>query len=212
MAVVIDEAVCGGLDALPAGPALSAALEGLDPAGLTGEETAAWMRAWFRTRNHADYQLLRSLREACAARAGTTARVALDEFAPQIAAASLGWSSTTACSRLDLAVGVLERMPTLGQRMRSGELELAKATAFVTGLEGLTEAQCAAVLARLLDEAPELPLGKLRERILEAGYAVDPVWGATRLAAATARARVCTETNPSGAVNVCGRDLDPELA
>jgi hypothetical protein len=212
MAVVVDEAVCGGLDALPAGPALSAALVEVDPAGLTGEEAAAWMRAWFRTRNHGDWALLVSIREACASRAGTTVRVELDEFAPKIAAASLGWSVTKACTRLDLAVAVLERLPALGERMRRGDLELDKAAAFVTGLDGLTAEQCAEVFAMLLDEARDLPIGQLRERILDAGYAVDPVWGANRLAAATARARVSTETNPSGAVNVCGRDLDPDLA
>ncbi len=119
---------------------------------------------------------------------------------------------TTACTRLDVAVGVLERMPALGERMRVGDLELAKATAFVTGLEGLTDAQCAEVLATVLDEAPELPLGQLRDRILDAAYAVDPVWAANRLAAATARARVTRESAPSGAVNLCGRDLPPDLA
>ncbi|NMO92801.1 HNH endonuclease signature motif containing protein [Actinomycetospora sp. TBRC 11914] len=212
MAVVVDEAVLGGLDALPAGPALAAEVGAADPAALTGDEAAAWLRAGFRQRNHADWQLLVALREACSARAGTTVRVGLDEFAPKIAAANLGWSPAAAGRKLDLAVGVLERMPALGERMRRGSLELAKAAAFVTGLDGLTDAQCAEVLDKLLDEAAELPLGQLRDRILAAGYAVDPVWGANRLAAATARARVSTETNPSGAVNVCGRDLDPALA
>ena len=64
----------------------------------------------------------------------------------------------------------------------------------------------------LLGEAPELELAELRDRILDAAYAVDQVWAANRLAAATARARVSTETAPSGAVNVCGRDLPPDLA
>jgi hypothetical protein len=39
----------------------------------------------------------------------------------------------------------------------------------VTGLDGLGGAQCAAVLAALLGEAAELPVGRLRERILAAG-------------------------------------------
>ena len=212
MTVVVDEAALDGFDARPGGPALAVAVEFVDPTTLTGQDAAAWMRAGFRVRNHADWLLLRAIREACSARADTTDRAPLDEFAPKIAAASLGWSTTTACTRLDLAVGVLERMPALGERMRVGELELAKATAFVTGLEGLTDAQCAEVLATVLDEAPDLPLGQLRDRILSAGYAVDPVWAANRLAAATARARVSTETAPSGAVNLCGRDLDPDLA
>src|ERR1700712_187208 len=212
MAVMIDAAALEGFDALPAGPALAAALEEADPGALIGQDAAAWMRAGFRQRNHADWLLLRAIREACSARAGTTVRVEDDEFAPKIAAANLGWSTTTAATRLDLAVGILERMPALGERLCTGSLELAKATAFVTGLEGLGEAQCAEVLARLLDEAPDLPLGQLRDRILDAGYAVDRVWGPTRLAAATARARVTAETAPSGAVNLCGRDLPPELA
>jgi hypothetical protein len=209
---VVDEAAVGGFDALSAGPALAAALEDVDPASLVGEDVAAWMRAGFRSRNHADWLLLRAIREACSARSGTTTRTELDEFAPKIAAAGLGWSSSMAAARVDLAVGILERMPALGERLRLGTLELAKAAAFVTGLEGLTDAQCAAVLASLLDDAPDLPIGRLRDRILAAAYDVDPVWAANRLAAATARARVSTETNPSGAVNVCGRDLPPELA
>ena len=211
MTVVVDEAALGGFDAQPGGPALAAAVEFVDPTTLVGQDTAAWMRGAFRVRNHADWLLLRALREACRARADTTVRVE-DEFAPRIAAANLGWSTTTAGTRLEIAVGILERMPALGERMRSGELELAKAGAFVTGLDGLTDAQCAQVVAGLLDQAPELPLGQLRDRILSAGYAVDRVWGANRLAAATARARVTRETAPSGAVNVCGRDLDPGLA
>jgi hypothetical protein len=200
MAVVVDEAAPGGFDALPGGPALAVEVDAADPAGMVGQDTAAWMRAAFRVRNHADWQLLVAIREACAARAGTTERVGLDEFAPKIAAANLGWSATAAASKLDLAVGVLERMPALGRWMQRGELELAKAAAFVTGLDGLGGAQCAAVLAALLGEAAELPVGRLRERILAAGYAVDPVWAANRLAAATVRARVTRETNPSGAV------------
>ncbi len=212
MAVMVDEAALGGFDALPGGPALAAEVDAADPATLSGEQAAAWMRAAFRVRNHGDWQLLVAIREASSARADTTDRAGLDEFAPKIAAANLGWSAAAASTKLDLAVGVLERMPALGERMRQGELELTKAASFVTGLDGLTDAQCAEVLAKLLDEAPDLPVGQLRDRILAAGYAVDRLWGANRLAAATARARVSTETAPSGAVNVCGRDLDPDLA
>ena len=212
MAVMVDEAALDGFDALPGGPTLAAEVDAADPATLIGQQAAAWMRAAFRVRNHADWPLLRAIREACSARADTTHRVQLDEFAPTIAAANLGWSASAAATKLDLAVGVLERMPALGERMRRGELELTKAASFVTGLDGLTDAQCAEVLAKLLDEAPDLPMGRLRDRILDAGYAVDKVWGANRLAAATARARVTRETNPSGAVNLCGRDLPPEMA
>ncbi len=212
MRAVYDEATLDRFSGLPTGPPLAAVLETLDPTTLDGQDTAAWMRAAFRVRNHADWLLLRSIREACSARADTTARVDLDEFAPKIAAASLGWSATMAATRLELAVGVLERMPALGEAMRVGRLEHAKAAAFVTGLDGLTDPQCRAVVAALLDQAPELTLAQLRERILDTAYAIDHVWAANRLAAATARARVATETAPSGAVNICGRDLPPELA
>ena len=119
MTVVVDEAALGGFDAQPGGPALAAAVEFLDPTTLIGQDTAAWMRAGFRVRNHADRLLLRALREACRARADITVRVA-DEFAPAIAAANLGWSTTTAGARLEIAVGILERMPALAERMRSG--------------------------------------------------------------------------------------------
>jgi hypothetical protein len=200
----------GGFDDLSAGPALAAALEAADPATLVGEDAAAWMRASFRARNHADWLLLLTIREACSSRAGTTVRVGLDEFAPKIAAANLGWSATMACSRLDLAIGVLERMPALGEAMRTGTLEVAEAAAFVTGLDGLSDDQCRKVVDTVLPDAATMNLQELRTRILDAGYAIDRDWGAARLAAATARARVSAETAPSGAVNLCGRDLDPD--
>ncbi|HEY2223808.1 HNH endonuclease signature motif containing protein [Actinomycetospora sp.] len=212
MAVMVDEAVLGGFDALPPGLALAAALHEVDPSALPGEEAAAWMRAAFRARNHQDWMLLRAVREACSARSGTTVRVQLDEFTPKIAAASLGWTTTMAASRLHLAVGVLERMPALGEAMRRGTLEAAEASAFVTGLEGLSDEQARRVVDTVLPDTPEMGLSELRARILEAAYAVDRVWGAARLAAATARARVSAETAPSGAVDLCGRDLDPNLA
>ncbi|MCD2195467.1 HNH endonuclease [Actinomycetospora endophytica] len=209
-AVTVESA--GGFDDLPAGPELAAALEAVDPASLVGEVAAAWLRGAFRVRNHADWLLLVTLREASGARAGTTVRADPDEFTPKIPAASLGWTATMAAARLHLAHGVLERMPALGAAMRAGKLEVGEASAFVTGLEGLSDEQARRVVDAVLPDIAALGLSALRERILDAAYAVDPVWAAARLAAATARARVSAETAPSGAVDLCGRDLDPNLA
>jgi hypothetical protein len=212
MTAVVDEAAVGGFDALPAGPALAAALEAEEPSSFVGEEAAAWMRGACRVRNHADWLLLVSIHEACRSRAGTTARAEFDEFAPKIAAASLGWTATMAAGRVHLAVGVLDRMPRLGEAMRDGGLDASEAQAFVTGLEGLSDEQARRVVDAVLPDVASLGLSALRERILDAAYAIDPIWGAARLAAATARARVTAETAPSGAVDLCGRDLDPNLA
>ncbi|MEJ2870698.1 HNH endonuclease signature motif containing protein [Actinomycetospora sp. OC33-EN08] len=195
-----------------AGPVLAAVLAEVVPAALSGQHAAAFMRAAARQRNHDDAVLLRALQQACRARADTVERVHDGQFAPGIAAAGLGWSETMASTRYMLADHVFDRVPALGEAMDSGYLEERKAAIFASATEGLDDAQCARVVQIVLPEAGGLGYAALRERILEVARAVDPDWAAARLAAAVAAARVSARTAPSGAVDLTGHDLPPDLA
>lgn len=214
MAVVVGTETPGGdpFAGIPAGPGLAAALAGVDVAGLAGQQVAAWMRAAFRQRNHDDVVFLDALRQTCRSRADECRRVLDDGFAPKAAAANLGWSPITASARYGLACFVLDAQPALGAAMYAGVLEERKADIFDSATEGLEDEQVAEVVRIVLPEAPGLAYQALRERILEVARALDPAWAAGRLAAAVARARVATRTSPSGAVDLCGYDLPPDLA
>ena len=199
-------------DGIAPGVELGAALAAVDPTTLVGQDAAAWMRAAFRQRNHDDWVLLGAIQEACRSRADTTTRYRTDEFAPHVAAAGLGWSQTMAGRRHELAYFARDAVPALGEAMRTGVLEEPKAAIFHSALEGMELEQCAKVVEIVLPEAPGLGYQALRARILEVARDVDPDWAAARLAAALARARVSTRTAPSGAVDLAGQDLPPDLA
>ncbi|MEJ2867977.1 hypothetical protein WCD74_09395 [Actinomycetospora sp. OC33-EN08] len=214
MAAVLETETPGGdpFAGIPAGPELAVALAAVEVAELPGQQVAAWMRATFRQRNHDDAVLLDAIRQACRSRADDCRRVYDDGFAPRIAAANLGWSAVTASARYGLACFVHDAQPALGAAMHSGELEERKAAIFDAATEGLDDNQITEVVRIVLPEAPGLAYQALRERILEVARALDPAWAAGRLAAAVARARVAARPSPSGAVDLVGYDLPPDLA
>ncbi len=131
-----DDGVAAVLTARVPGAELLGALA-TDSASVVGEVAEAGMRAGFALECHATWLRCRWLLEACRARAGTTARVLDDPYAAQLAAAALASSSTMAAMRLELAEGVLERLPALGEEMAAGRLEDRKAWHFVSVLRDL---------------------------------------------------------------------------
>ena len=121
--------VAAVLEARVPGPELWAALS-TDPALAVGEVAEAGMRAGFALECHAAWLRCRWLLEACRARAGTTTRVLDDPYAAQVAAAALACSSTMAAMRLELAAGVLERLPRSGGGDGGGAVGGAQGLAF----------------------------------------------------------------------------------
>ncbi|MDL5159329.1 HNH endonuclease signature motif containing protein [Actinomycetospora termitidis] len=200
------------MTALPLEPTVaSAAPVELEPSAVPGELAEDELRAAFAAENRAAWTKLRWLREACRSRAGTTVReTGRDDGA--VAAAALGWSASMAGARLELADGVLERLPALGEAMASGALEPTKAWLFVSTLRELDRDRAVAVVDRLLARAPRTPHQKLREMIEVAAAEIDPDWDEARRAAAIARARVLARIGPSGAAELSGLDLPWEAA
>jgi hypothetical protein len=207
--LVFDDGV---MTALPTEPTRTAEVPvELDPAAVPGELAEDGLRAAFAVENRAAWSKLRWLREACRSRAGTTVREpGRDDGA--VAAAALGWSASMSGARLELADGVLERLPALGEAMAAGDLESTKAWLFVSTLRELDRERAIAVVERLLSRAPRTPHQKLREMIEIAAAEVDPDWDEARRAAALARARVLARIGPSGAAELSGLDLPWEAA
>ncbi len=184
----------------------------VDPDTVPGETAHAGLLAAFRAENHAAWQKYRWLLSACRSRAGTTRRTTGDRYAPQAAAAALAWTGSMAAARYDFAHQVLERLPMLGEQMRTGRLPESKVALLVSIVRDLDDAQAREVIARILGRAAELThpaLGALAEKT---AAEVDSGWAEARRRAAEARARVVARTAPSGAAELCGLDLPHDPA
>jgi hypothetical protein len=187
-------------------------LRAMDPASAPGQWTEAGLVAAFRAHNQAAWSRAVWTLHACRATAGTTKRVSDRRRAGKIAAAALGWSEGFGAGRLEFARQILERLPALGQAMREGWLEEAKAEIFVSVVADLDDAQARLVIERLLGRAPGWTFAQLRTQVEATAKAVDPAWAEARKNAALARARVLARTAPSGAAELSGLDLPHELA
>ena len=187
------------LDALAPGAELVAALDGLSPAALTGEDLAAYVRACARVQNRGTARLLEGMHHLGRAQAGRTDRhPALDEFSGDEVAAALGWSCTMAARRLDLADDLAERLPEVGEALWAGWLDEPKAQRFCEWTRDLADDHAQHVCQVLLPEAPELPVGELIRRIEQTAAALDPEWAERRRKRAEKNARVILSPNPSG--------------
>src|SRR6195952_1067462 len=191
-------------DDIAPGPELTAALDDVDSTAPAGARAAQ------RAANHADWQRLTYLHEMCRARADTTDRA--EEPDAAVAAVAFGWSMSLATSQLTLAVGILERLPALGDALAEGWLEERKAAVFVTVLADLDDTQATSVVDTVLPEAAALPVRQLTDRVITAAIAVDRLFAARRYAAARRNARLHTSLGPAGTAQITARDVDPELA
>lgn len=181
-----------------------------DPADSIGQDAEAGLVAWQQVLTHVAWRRLRWIRDTARARADVLERRPDPDV--RVIAAALGWSVSMAASRIELADGVLDRLPRVGEAMRAGLVEESKAGKFVTGLRDVDDEQARAVVDRLIDRAPRLGVYELEQEIAAAVQDVDPDGAENRRNAAVARARVRTRTAPSGAVEIHGLDLDPRVA
>jgi hypothetical protein len=183
-----------------------------DPSGLPGQWVDAGMSRQFAAANTAAWRLCCWILECSRARAGTSERVTSRPRAGKIVAASLGWSEGYASARIEFARQVLERLPRLGEEMRSGRLEEHKAHDIVELVADLDDAQARKVVDEVLDAAPTLAFVALRQRVARVAASVDREWAERRRAAAIARRRVTLRSAPSGAAELCGLDLPEDPA
>jgi len=211
--VSIDQDVRSGLvaelDALAPGAELVAALERLSPAALTGEDLASYVRACARAQSQTAAGFLEAIHHLGRAQAGRTdRRPELDEFSGDEVSAILGWSRAMSGRKLDLADDLFDRLPEVGDALRSGWLDEPKAQRFCEWTRDLADDHARLVCSELLPEAPELPVGELIRRIEETAAAIDPEWAKRRQKRAEKNARVILSPNPSGTATLSICDVN----
>ncbi|MDD7966808.1 HNH endonuclease signature motif containing protein [Actinomycetospora lemnae] len=178
-------------------------LDEVAPASLTGEDLAAYVRARWQLQSRATAQLLEALHHLGRAEAARTERRSgLDEFSGDEVSGLLGWSRTMSARKLDLADDLLVRLPEVGDALHEGRIDEPKARTFCEWTSDLSDDHAHAACRLVLPEAPELPVGALRERLEQVVLALDPDWAERRRKRAESRARVLLSPNPSGTANL----------
>ena len=185
------------------GAELAAALEGLSPAALTGEDLAAYVRGRWRLQNRATAELLEGIHHLGRAQDGRTERLASSRRVLRrrgVGAAGVVADDVGAQARSGRRPA--ERLPEVGDALYAGWLDEPKARTICDQTRDLVDDHAHEVCRIVLPEAPELPVGALIERIEQVATALDPEWAERRRQRAEARARVILSPNPSGTANL----------
>ena len=219
---MVGDGVLEELAAVPPGPELAARLAGVDPSRLPGDRVVEVLRAQSRQCAHEQARLWAALvavglavpaddRGAPDDVDGARARaVRVADRAPGEVAAALTWTHRTAERELHLAEVVVRGLPAVCAALSTGRIDRGKAVVFAEYLDpayGVTSAQTAAILARLLPVAPTLTTSQLRGRLWRALLAVDPEWARRRYTRAVRGRTVTAVLADNGTVTVTGSGL-----
>jgi hypothetical protein len=123
-------------------------------------------------------------------------------------AAALTLTGRAAGRLLELAAG-LARLPGTATALAGGRIDWPRAIVIIDELSALSDAEAAAVEARVLGDAPGRTTGQLRAVVRRQVLAADPEAAIRRREKAQKEARVETWTEPSGTGSLAGRDLPP---
>ena len=138
-----------GIEDLPAGPQLAAALAGLDLTRLCSHDLYMLLQVQSRQVNHEQARLLAVLLEAARSRPDTlTRRSELDQFSAGQAGFELTWSPAYAQSQLHLARALIEDLPAVYAALDRGLIDTAKAGAFTDLLADLDVEAARAIAGR----------------------------------------------------------------
>ena len=188
-----------GLEELPAGPVLAAALAGIDAAGLDGFDAVLVLKAWARQANHARGELVASVADVLSRHdphgPPTHTRDAYGVFE---VAAGLTLSRPAAHELSELAWDLAGRLPAVLAAVRAGRLDQAKAAVFAGYTLTLPDDQAQAIVAALLPKAAGWTVGQLRDAIARRAIALDPEWTRRRYVRGLRDRRVAGRRNDDG--------------
>ncbi len=182
MSVELEERVgsaVAALECIPSGPALAAALSGLDPAKLSGTECVLLLRARYRQSNHDRGALLELVDEvhrrglAEATDRGADPDQAY-EFAADEVRAALVLTRRAAEDLCGLAADLAHRLPAVAGELKAGRLDQPRARVFSEWTGGLSDEHARAVCAALLPVAGSLTTGQLIDKLKRHAIALDP--------------------------------------
>ncbi len=214
--------VCAPVAALatiPAGPVLSAALAHLAADALTGHELVLVLQARYRQANHEQGLVLATcaqvmrrsdphfgLADEPDSLSGGNGRVRDPAGAAEIRAA-LRLSRTAANALADFTTDLVLRLPGVLHALIDGHLDRPRARIFSLWTQDLSPAHTAAVVAALLDRAPELTTAELIDAIQKAAIELDPQWARRRYERRLHDRRVEGIVRPDGTADLTGYHL-----
>jgi len=185
---------------MPPGPGLAAVLAGIDRATLSDDDLLTVLAARCRQVAHEQAQVLADLLEVAG-------RAPYPEFAADEVAACLTWTRRAAETQVGLADDLLRRLPTVGQALDAGAIDLPKARVIADAVMPLPQEAARQVARQILDLAPELTTGQLRAKLARLVLAADPQAGAIARQRAEADRRVVLTAEPDGTASLAGYGL-----
>ncbi|GAA4772911.1 hypothetical protein GCM10023200_01610 [Actinomycetospora chlora] len=197
-----------GIDVMPAGAELAAALAAVDRTRLAPHDTVRLVDAEARQLSHQQARFHAAAREAALADpeapGGRAEREAADGGDELRARLSLSRTATAAVLTLaDAAV----RHPELGARWAAGRLDQKRIEHIVRETGDLSGEHAGKVIHEVLPVAAGMTYRALIERLRELAMAIDPDWARRREENARRQRRVRATVTAAGTVNVCGLDL-----
>ena len=203
---------------LPPGPALAAALAGLDFSRVPNDEMVDVLRAQARQSAHDQARLFAALHQTarCVVGApGSAARVSsVQDWAVGEITAALSWTPSVAERELGLAERLIEHLPRVFAALSAGEIDRAKAWVFAHHLDPawLTSEQIEILCTRYVPLASAWTTRQLAARLQRAVLAIDPDHARRRYQQAVRERAVHHWLDPSGTVTITGSGLSIDEA
>ncbi|GAA4457465.1 HNH endonuclease signature motif containing protein [Phytohabitans houttuyneae] len=209
--------VIGELARVPAGADLAAVLARIDRSALNGYELVEVVKATSRQVAHYQAELLASVRETAYCPPGDeaspperTERPA--EYASDEIRLALAITRRAADTLLGLAYELTERLPAVGEALRSGRIDLPKARVLDEETAALPPPVAQEIVGHVLPVAGGLTTGQLRIRLRKLVISADPDAAARRQQQALAMRRVEHGLDPTGTATLAGYHLPPDRA
>jgi hypothetical protein len=163
------EGIPKGLGEFPPGPKLAAILSSIDRDRITGRDRVILMRAWNRQVAHDQAELYASMvAVADAEHQGLSGHLETDEIhdlASSEIRAALTLTRRSADYHLGLASDLIRHLPRVGQALREGRIDLAKARVIVEETSHLEAVSAQRVAEAALEHASSQTTGQLGARI-----------------------------------------------
>ena len=204
-----------GLELIPPGPLLAAALGRVDRTQLNGYDLVRLLQARERMVAHCQAQSMADMVDISYASPGTEdsppeRMEEAAEFAADEIRAALTMTRRSAESRMSIASEVRERLPDLWSLFDKGALDWSRVMVILKGVSHLSEVDARDVVETIADRAPRLTTGQLAAWIRRLCVDTSPEEAKERYEHAVDNRRVWLEQTVDGTGNLHLLDIPIE--
>ena len=203
------------VDAMDPGPIVAAWLSAVDVDAVSGLDRVAVMRAHHRLATHfaaLAYRDMLAIHDLIADEDAHGDPVDVGLATEAEIRAAMRWSRRFTESELRFALDLRDRHAAVFAALERGSIDVPRARAIDRGTCHLPHDVATRIGASLVDEAGDLTVGELLDRVRRLVIAVEPDEAEQRFAEAHDRRRVVLEPTVDGTANVLGMDLAPQDA